>query len=77
MEGLTDYMREAHPQEHDVAFLRVINSASIPICTYSRGSRCQSIPLDQRDEWVWRMHQQENRVLRATLPRDSLPGSDD
>jgi hypothetical protein len=46
-----DAWREAHPQEHDVAFLRVIDSAPIPICTYSRGSRCQSIPLDQRDEW--------------------------
>jgi hypothetical protein len=46
-----DAWREAHPQKHDVAFLRVIDSAPIPICTYSRGSRCQSIPLDQRDEW--------------------------
>jgi len=46
-----DAWREAHPQEHDIAFLRVIDSAPIPICTYSRGSRCQSIPLDQRDEW--------------------------
>jgi hypothetical protein len=46
-----DAWREAHPQEHDVAFLRVIDSTPIPICTYSRGSRCQSIPLDQRDEW--------------------------
>ena len=46
-----DAWREAHPQERDVASLRVVDSAPIPICTYSRGSRCQSIPLDQRDEW--------------------------
>ena len=46
-----DAWRQTHPQDHDVAFLRVIDSAPIPICTYSRGSRCQSIPLDQRDEW--------------------------
>ena len=46
-----DAWREAHPQDSDVSFLRVIDSAPIPICTYSRGSRCQSIPLEQRDEW--------------------------
>jgi hypothetical protein len=51
MEGLTGYIRKAHPQEHDVAFLRVIDSAPIPICTYFRGSRCRSIPPDQHDEW--------------------------
>jgi hypothetical protein len=46
-----DKWRKAHPQNSDVAFLRVIDSAPIPICTYPRGSRCQSIPLEQRDQW--------------------------
>jgi hypothetical protein len=46
-----DAWREAHPQDPDEACLRVIDSAPIPICTYTRGSRCQSIPLEQRDEW--------------------------
>lgn len=46
-----DAWREAHPQDSETAFLRIIDSAPIPICTYSRGSRCQSIPLEQRDEY--------------------------
>lgn len=46
-----DARREKYPRGPDVAFLRVIDSAPIPICTYPRGSRCQSIPVDQRDEY--------------------------
>jgi len=46
-----DAWREAHPLEPDVAYLRVVDSAPIPICTYTRGSRCQSIPIEHRDEW--------------------------
>ena len=46
-----DAWRRTHPQDPDVAFLRVVDTAPIPICTYTRGSRCQSIPFEQRDEW--------------------------
>ena len=31
--------------------MRLVDSAPVTICTYTRGSRCQSIPLDWRDEW--------------------------
>jgi hypothetical protein len=55
MEALRCHFRDAwratHPQEPAVASLRVIDSAPIPICTYTRGARCQSIPFEQRDEW--------------------------
>jgi len=46
-----DAWREAHPLEPDTDHLRVADSAPIPICTYTRGSRCQSIPIEHRDEW--------------------------
>jgi hypothetical protein len=46
-----DAWRKAHPRDADITALRVIDSAPIPICTYTRGSRCQSIPLEERDEW--------------------------
>lgn len=48
---LRDAWREAHPQDLETAFLRIIDSAPIPICTYSRSSRCQSISLEQSDEY--------------------------
>lgn len=46
-----DAWREAHPLKPDTDHLRVADSAPIPICTYTRGSRCQSIPIEYRDEW--------------------------
>jgi len=55
MEALRRYFRDtwraAHPLDIDVERLRIIDSAPIPICTYTRGSRCQSIPIEYRDEW--------------------------
>jgi len=46
-----DTWRKAHPLEPETNYLRVADSAPIPICTYTRGARCQSIPLEYRDEW--------------------------
>lgn len=46
-----DAWRAAHPLDTDVERLRVVDSAPIPICTYTRGSRCRSIPFEYRDEW--------------------------
>jgi len=48
---LRDQWRIRHPLASDEATLRLVDSAPIPICTYSRGSRCQSIPIEWRDEW--------------------------
>lgn len=48
---LRDRWHLNHPVPADVAHLRLVDSAPIPICTYGRGRRCQSIPLDWRDEW--------------------------
>ena len=49
--NLRDQWRAQHPLAQDVAQLRLVDSAPIPICTYSRGARCQSVDLDWRDEW--------------------------
>jgi hypothetical protein len=55
MEAIRCYLRDcwqaSHPQPQDVAHLRLVDSAPVPICTYTRGSRCQSVPIDWRDEW--------------------------
>lgn len=55
MEGirvqLRDKWRMAHPLHKDEAHLRLVDSAPITICTYTRASRCRSIPLEWRDEW--------------------------
>ena len=48
---LRDRWRIDHPLSSEVTSLRLVDSAPIPICTYTRGSRCQSIPVDWRDEW--------------------------
>jgi len=48
---LRDQWRAQHPLEKDVAQLRLVDSAPISMCTYTRGSRCQSVDLDWRDEW--------------------------
>lgn len=50
-EQLRDRWRLAHPLEAEEENLRIVDSAPISICTYTRGSRCQSIPLEWRDEW--------------------------
>jgi len=50
-EHLRDCWRAAHPLDEDEAHLRLVDSAPISICTYTRGSRCRTIPLDWRDEW--------------------------
>jgi len=48
---LRDRWRAQHPLDPEEASLRLVDSAPISICTYTRGSRCQSIPLEWRDEW--------------------------
>lgn len=48
---LRDQWRAHHPLAEDEAHLRLVDSAPIPICTYTRGSRCTSIPFEWRDEW--------------------------
>lgn len=50
-EHLRDYWRVLHPVAEEEAHLRLVDSAPISICTYPRGGRCQSIPLEWRDEW--------------------------
>ena len=50
-EQLRDYWRVLHPLAEEEAHLRLVDSAPISICTYPRGGRCQSIPLEWRDEW--------------------------
>lgn len=48
---LRDQWRRRHPLPKDVAYLRLVDSAPIPMCTYTRGSRCQSVDIDWRDEF--------------------------
>lgn len=48
---LRDKWRAQHPLNAEEANLRLVDSAPIPICTYTRGRRCQSVPLEWRDEW--------------------------
>lgn len=48
---LRDRWRTHHPLGPAEASLRLVDSAPISICTYTRGSRCQSIPIEWRDEW--------------------------
>lgn len=48
---LRDQWRLEHPLAEDEANLRVVDSAPIALCTYTRGSRCQSVDIDSRDEW--------------------------
>ena len=50
-EQLRDRWRVAHPLEEAETHLRLVDSAPISICTYTRGGRCQTIPLEWRDEW--------------------------
>lgn len=48
---LRDKWRAQHPLHAAEANLRLVDSAPIPICTYTRGRRCQSIPVEWRNEW--------------------------
>jgi len=48
---LRDKWRAQHPLSEEEEPLRLVDSAPIPICTYTRGRRCQSIPLAWRDDW--------------------------
>lgn len=50
-EQLRDRWRLTHPLVAEEKDLRLVDSAPISICTYTRGSRCQSVPLAWRDEW--------------------------
>lgn len=50
-EHLRDRWRTTHPLDEESAHLRLVDSAPISICTYTRGGRCRSIPLEWRDEW--------------------------
>lgn len=48
---LRDKWRKKHPLDEDDASMRLVDSAPVPICTYTRGGRCKSIDIDWRDEW--------------------------
>lgn len=48
---LRDRWRADHPLDEEEAHIRLVDSAPISICTYTRGGRCRSIPVDWRDEW--------------------------
>lgn len=48
---LRDKWRGLHPLEAETSHIRLVDSAPITLCTYTRGSRCQSVPLEWRDEW--------------------------
>jgi len=48
---LRDKWRQKHPLDEDDQPMRLVDSAPVPICTYTRGGRCKSIVLDWRDEW--------------------------
>lgn len=50
-EKLRDFWRATHPFNAEEENLRIVDSAPISICTYTRGGRCQSIPLEWREEW--------------------------
>ena len=50
-EHLRDHWRAKHPFCAEEENLRIVDSAPISICTYTRGGRCQSIPVEWRDEW--------------------------
>lgn len=50
-EQLRDLWHMLHPLDGEEAHLRIVDSAPISICTYTRGGRCQTIPLDERDQW--------------------------
>lgn len=50
-EQLRDRWRAEHPLDTETENWRIVDSAPISICTYTRGGRCRSIPLDWRDEW--------------------------
>lgn len=49
--NLRDSWRATHPLNDDEVHLRLVDSAPISICTYTRASRCSTIPLEWRDEW--------------------------
>lgn len=48
---LRDTWRQTHPFDEEDASLRLVDSAPVPVCTYTRGSRCKSIDPEWRDEW--------------------------
>jgi hypothetical protein len=48
---LRDRWRQRHPLADEDESIRLVDSAPVPICTYTRGGRCKSIDLDWRDEW--------------------------
>lgn len=50
-EQLRDRWRTTHPLDAEEENLRIVDSAPVSICTYTRGGRCQSIPLEWREEW--------------------------
>jgi hypothetical protein len=50
-EKLRNLWRQTHLLDKVEKNLRIVDSAPISICTYTRGSRCQSVPIEWRDEW--------------------------
>ena len=67
---LRDQWRVRHPLAEEDAHLRLVDSAPIPICTYTRGSRCTSIPFEWRDEWFGVCTSKKEQVLRPPLSHD-------
>lgn len=48
---MRDQWRQKHPLPKEEANIRIVDSAPVPMCTYTRGGRCKSVAYDQRDEW--------------------------
>lgn len=48
---LRDHWHSLHPLDATEAAVRLVDSAPIPICSYMRGGRCQSIALEGRAAW--------------------------
>ena len=44
-EQLRDRWRAAHPLDEETSHIRLVDSAPISICTYTRGSRCRSTSI--------------------------------
>ena len=74
---LRDTWYASNPLDEEEESLRLVDSAPVPICTYTRGARCQSIPLDQRDNWFGVCIKQEEQVFWSSLSCDGYARSND
>ena len=48
---LRDSWRQKYPLPIEEQNIRIVDSAPVPMCTYTRGGRCRSVDIDWRDEW--------------------------